>query len=87
MKLEEQISYLKQAFGSRETISMAAADRLTVILNQAGEDACEIMVREKIKFVWMPAANRLRNKFGWSQSKIVELIKAQVKESQICQSN
>lgn len=82
-KMEQQIEVLKASFGKRNTISFEAADKLCEILDAACEDACEIMVREKIKFVWMPALNRLRNKFSWSQSRIDTLIKSQ-KGNQTC---
>ena len=70
-----KIEQLKAAFAKRDRIPVDAAVELTALLDKAPEDALVILVRERVKFCWMPALTRLQSKFKWSRDRVDALLK------------
>jgi hypothetical protein len=68
-----QIKTLKAALGNLQTIPFSKADELLEIIDRAPEEALIEMVRERIKFLWMPASRRLREDFKWSADRVQAL--------------
>ena len=73
MTTNQLIAELKTNFETVETISSEHARRLIDILNMAPREALEIMVRERIKFCWMPARMRLVTEYDMSWDEVREL--------------
>lgn len=71
----EQVETLKVQMAKFERISTESAVKLTALLDEAGEDALEVIVRARIKFMWMPALNRLQSKFKWDRKRLDSLLK------------
>lgn len=47
-----------------ERISTDHADKLLALLDKAPQEALQWLYDNRVKFCWMPAARRLREKFG-----------------------
>jgi len=73
MAIARLVAELKANFETVDTISTEHARRLITILNDAPREALEIMVRERIKFCWMPARMRLVTEHGMSWEEVAQL--------------
>jgi hypothetical protein len=74
MTIYNQLEAIAATMETVDAIPLNAAGRLLSILNVAPAEALEMLVRRRVKFCWMPAANRLRGKFGYSERRIKSLL-------------
>ena len=59
MTTEQQLDFIADTFAARETISMSAVEKALSLLDQAPQEALQMIVDRKIKFLWVPAKRRL----------------------------
>lgn len=76
-KENKMVVELRERFAGVERIPLSAADRLFKILDAAPEAALAALVRERVKFCAMPAANRLRRDHGWNEDRLERLMKGE----------
>jgi len=71
--IQRQVEFIKATLAGRDTISLEAGEKLLAILDAASPAALEILYRERVKFAWMPARNRLQGKFGYVASDLARI--------------
>jgi len=71
--IQRQVEFIKATLAGRDTISLEAGEKLLAILDCASPAALEILFRERVKFAWMPARNRLMSKFGYTATEVAKL--------------
>lgn len=60
----QMVKQLKALFENVRSVSADHAERLLALLDRAPQEALQMLVDERVKFCWVPAARRLREKFG-----------------------
>ena len=60
----QMVQQLKTLFASVNSVSADHAEKLLALLDRAPQDALQMLVDERVKFCWIPAARRFREKYG-----------------------
>lgn len=73
MSLLQNIQTVKAAFAKLETIPFSKADELLKIVDAADRETLETIVRERIKFLWMPASTRLQKRYNMTLEQVMAI--------------
>lgn len=74
MGVEEMVKLIAEKFGAADRISLPHTERLLKLLDAAPEEALVLLVKNRVKFVRVPAGRRLIEKFGWSNERLTDLV-------------
>lgn len=62
MTIKQQLEMIAAKMENVQTISIEHASRLLSLLDHAPNDALQMLVDRKVKFMWMPARRRLQER-------------------------
>ena len=64
MNIQQQLEMVAESLAKVERIPCNTAEKMLDLLDRANQEALQMLVDRKVKFLWMPAKRRLVENFG-----------------------